>query len=436
MIELQIPNLSNMNNFVFLIRSLVIFLLTLSFSSSAQTVEIGQSAQNVKNWAQLTAEELSRSDSYGNSSSVRAQWDVKYFNGRIDEVILCINGIFDTKSRKGLDLCNHYIMKDDLVESIIVQYKNLSLDEVVKKYSDNRSIFKIDKYYFKDGYKLYSTIYLHENGLATVETRRADDGSLPNHIFGLVEDKVKASKEVIRKKEIELQEKEKIKKEKLAKVYNLEVYSQSEYKKGYESQRDDIIRYLSDINNANAFILEQGFDLKQRDSITNHNVYKVTHYIEGDSKETINHGSHIEAGSSGSLTSDFKAESVSGTDKKAILFKKLFRSGIDPLVIDGEVVKTKATYTDVSVNLSLGTTIVKIKDNKIKFAKNIPTIESQKLISEKLKDSKGRYSVKYVTGNVMDKDFATISKTKKHSPGRYILAIIGIIVLIEASSYL
>lgn len=412
-----------MNKFPFSIKKTFLLLpVFISSLASAQTPEIGLTAQNTKMWAELMVRQ--------GSNSI---WDVKHINGKISEVIYCKNGAYDLKKKIGVDFCFHYMMKDDSINVIYLQYKNKSVNEVIESHNEATSIFKIDGYYISNDLKYYSKVYLHDNGLATVETRSVEDGLLPDKVYKKVKSLINETNESNKKRELEKKVKEEAKNRIILKEHDLETYDNAQYLRDSKDLRDGIIQYLSNEANVNKYVSDQG--VTSFDNVKISNTYNIKLFVKDDSREAVDMGGYIRAGST-RTKSNRMISLVSGTDQKKTLFEDRNFIGISPLLVEGYQVNTSATFKNVKVDLALGTTMVKVKKNQKTFYKNEPDQETQNLISNKLPKENGKYSVKYLSGNVMGENFVTVAttKSKKTSTKSIILGSLFLVLVLGGVS--
>jgi hypothetical protein len=148
---------------------LLAFLMSLFDISFGQTIKIGQEAENVKRLVEWYTRNSTGYDSYGNSKANNVVSDVKYFDGEISEVIQCYTKQFIIDFRISADFCVHYIMKNGKLSVITTQYENISVSKLKELFDKSYGDRKSGDLYFSEDYNNYSKIYLHKNGLATVE---------------------------------------------------------------------------------------------------------------------------------------------------------------------------------------------------------------------------------------------------------------------------
>ncbi len=142
--------------------TLILFLIASPLLSSSQEIEIGQ-----------TAQEIQYIVSMGVNYHPNASWDKKYENGKIANIVLCYYDEYLIDVGISSTYCKYFVMENEKLAYIITQYENISVDQL-KKYYDRMEdkIRDGDKYYDRD-YSHYSTIYLHQNKLATIEWRKS-----------------------------------------------------------------------------------------------------------------------------------------------------------------------------------------------------------------------------------------------------------------------
>jgi len=189
-------------------RLLILTVLVLGFGHlKAQTIEIGQSAEQIKTLIEWTTKDHNKPDSYGNRSNSYWTWDVKYYDGQITEVIQCYQDQYLLDFRVVANYCKHYMMEKGKLAYILSQFENISVDKLRDSYSTNYGENKIGELYFSDDYEHYSKIYLANNGIATVEWRKTVISELPSGIQQTVKSKLTTTRqETETKKEKELKE--------------------------------------------------------------------------------------------------------------------------------------------------------------------------------------------------------------------------------------
>lgn len=173
----------------FILTALLTLVASLTFS---QSIEIGQSAEQVKAIIEYTTKQHNRTDSYGNRASSRWQWDARYKNGKIAEVVQCYTNQYIVDFKIMANLCKHYLMENEKLASILTQYENVSIETLREKFNNVAGDRRIGEYYFSEDFTSYSRIFLHSNGLATVEWRDSDKANLPKNIYASIAQKLKA----------------------------------------------------------------------------------------------------------------------------------------------------------------------------------------------------------------------------------------------------
>ena len=171
--------------------TLTVILTFILATSFGQTIEIGQDAREIKQLIEWTTRDRTGYDSYGNSKGNNVVWDVKYFNGQISEVIQCFYRQYLIDFRVSADFCKHYIMENGKLAYVLTQYENLSVSQLKEFFDQSYNDRKAGDLYFSDDYKNYSKIYLHKNGLATVEWGATNPNDLPPSIKTEINRKLK-----------------------------------------------------------------------------------------------------------------------------------------------------------------------------------------------------------------------------------------------------
>lgn len=387
-----------------------IILQTLSVAHG-QTIEIGQDANYVKQLIEWSTRQRTGYDSYGNSKGNNVDWDVKYYNGQVSEVIQCYSQQYLIDFRTVADFCKHYIMENGKLAYVLTQYENISVSKLKEYYDRSYSDKKAGDLYFSDDYKNYSKIYLHQNGLATVKWAAAKQSDLPEKIRNDIRQKQQAEAKAEQERILAEQKEQEKEREIKSKVYDLKQYAPDEYQKALSSQRDRIVNYFmrnsSDYSRNSSF--PSFYELEQREIKFERfkNTYTASYELEDHSRPSVNYGSVIVAGSNDIRgTQQFKL--IEGTDQSCSLLKSAYIR-LPTMKIEGYEVMTKATFENIKVDFTRGLTVVKIKGGEVEFTKFPPEQDLQSVIIDNLKDKpKGKYVVKYEIGNILGKEIVNI----------------------------
>lgn len=386
-----------------------VILLTIS-TVYGQTIEIGKSAEEIKQLIEWSTRQRTGYDNYGNLKGNNVDWDVKYYDGQISEVIQCYTQQFLIDFRVVADFCKHYIMENGRLAYVLTQYENISVSKLKEYYDRSDNDTKIGDFYFSDSYKTYSKIHLHQNGLATVKWGVAKLSDLPEKIRYEVKRKQENEAEVEQQRVFE-EEKERNKESEIkSKIYDLEQHAPDEYKQALSEQRDVIIKYFtssSSYNDRNNFPSFRDLEQREKKFERFKNTYTVWYELEDHSRPSIDHGYYIEAGSR-DIRGKYDAKLIEGTDQSCSLFKSA-SIRLSTLKIEGYEVMTKAKFANIKVDFTRGLTEVRIKRGEVEFRKSPPEQALQSLIIEKLKtEPNGKYIVKYEVGNILGKEFVNI----------------------------
>lgn len=162
----------------------VLFIPILLFcnTSSSQEVKIGQDAQEVRQLVLRLTNNHNKPDSYGNIANSLWTCDTKYYNGVITEVLQCYQNQYLYDLSVYADYCEHYMMENNKLSNIIMQFENISIEKLQENYNSKYSETKIGDFYFFNHYESYSKIYLSDNGLATIEIRKTIMKDLPKSV--------------------------------------------------------------------------------------------------------------------------------------------------------------------------------------------------------------------------------------------------------------
>jgi hypothetical protein len=329
-----------------------------------------------------------RADSYGNRSTTRKEWDVQYQNGKISDVILCYYNEYLIDIGVTADFCKHFLMINSKLSSVLTQYETLSVSQLKGFYNKLDGKIKVGEIYFDDDYKNYSEIYLHNNGLATIEWTKTDINSLPQNVKSEIGNKLKKQKEEEDRKLLAIREKQKRKEDITSKVYDLKEDFPQEYQTFINAQRAKIIQYFRD-------------GAKGRYSS---NFIPRTYEIEdSESKFAFFESTYsIEYYHNNSGYTDRNVNLISGTDENLSLIKSANQQ-LPKLEIEGYRVKAKLTIPEIKVNYILGFTKIKVNDGEVEFKSNPPLEKYKSDLIEKLKsEENGRYYIIYEVADVLN----------------------------------
>ena len=170
-----------------LFTTLAIIFLALPHFSFAQKIEIGDDADKVNTLVNWLVNDHNRVDSYGHTSSSYWEYDAKFYDGSISDVIQCCSNQYLYDFQVVADFCKHYMMERGKLAYIITQYSNLSTDKLKSSFERTHEGRTFDNYYFTEDFNHYSRIYLATNGNATVEYRATDLSALPKTIHDRIQ---------------------------------------------------------------------------------------------------------------------------------------------------------------------------------------------------------------------------------------------------------
>lgn len=154
------------------------------FTQNLFSQEIGQNAFYVK---QLVEYHVNSHNNARGYKQTKMEIKTKHNDGKLAEVILYQENVpaYDRAlAGRTIDFRTRYVMKDDVLNSIITEYFNLSLEELKSITDDN---YKADKYYFTKDFNYYYLLYLNDKRLATQEYRKTDIDLLPKDILATLE---------------------------------------------------------------------------------------------------------------------------------------------------------------------------------------------------------------------------------------------------------
>lgn len=156
---------------------LTIFCLMLNLQ--AQTDYFGKPASEIKQWVQWEVESRTGYDSYGNSKGNNVNWDVKYYDGKIEHVVICYYNQYLIDFRLSANFCKYYLMSNGVLNSIATQYENISTSKILSFYNNNSDYIKNGDNFYSSDLKTVSKVYLAKNGQATIEYSEINQDELP-----------------------------------------------------------------------------------------------------------------------------------------------------------------------------------------------------------------------------------------------------------------
>jgi hypothetical protein len=165
-------------------KKVVIIFILLIFVSRISAQEIGQDALTVKSIVEYYVKNYYDSQGY---KQVKMRTDTKYYNGKISEVVLYqenVPALDEELLGRTFDYKTRYVMKNNLLNKLITEYNNLSIEEL-KSITDDKN--KIGDLYFTANYTFFNKIYLNANGLATKEYRKTNLDELPINVKSIIE---------------------------------------------------------------------------------------------------------------------------------------------------------------------------------------------------------------------------------------------------------
>ena len=370
---------------------LLITLFLISNLSFSQQIYIGQNANEIKQLIEFKVRSNNRADSYGNRSSTRKEWDVEYQNGQISDVILCYYNEYLIDMGITADFCKHFLMTDNKLSSILTQYETLSVSQLKEFYNKLSDKTKVGEFYLDNDYKNYSSIYLHNNGLATIEWTKTNVNSLPKNVRNQINSKLQKQKEEENSR-ILARKKEREKKEEItSKIYDFKTEFPGEYDKFIDNQRGRILSYFKDCSSVRyeSSIFPSDFEIKSSKEkfYRFQSNYFVTYFNTSSSYNTSR-----------------KDSLISGIDTKKIALRKLSYS-LPKLEKQGYGVRTKTTIENLTIDFTRGFTKVRIKKGELEFKGTQPLNEFKSLLADKIKNEvpEGKHFVKYEISNILGK---------------------------------
>jgi len=144
---------------------LSLILITISSHCYAQMVSLGDDENKVYNIL------YDRVNFYNNSQGDHniQNFNVKRFNGAVTEIIISMADEYFYDLGLNSDYSTHYVMKNGVLDNILTEYINLSVEQLRNGFNRTYADKHIEDYYFSDDYRTYKIIYLSKNGIASVK---------------------------------------------------------------------------------------------------------------------------------------------------------------------------------------------------------------------------------------------------------------------------
>ena len=375
-------------------------------TAAGQTIEIGMDANQVKQMIQWSTRDRTGYDSYGNSKGNNVAWDVKYFNGQISEVIQCYTNQYLLDFRITASFCKRYVMEKGVLSYILTQYENVSTEALKAEYGNDYSAKRIGDFYFSDDYQHYSKIYLAQNGLATVAWRKTEVSTLPANIKQSVQKQLAQKQTEETKRQQAKKSKERREKEIKSKTYDLAIYDSVQYKNLVAEFLKSAERTLKSNSMFPDF---EAIRRQEEKFFVFKNTYAVYYKLVDHSRESVDHGYYIEAGSI-DIRNENKYTLISGSDNDCRFIKKV-PFYLPTIYVEDIKVMTEAKIAGINVEYVKGITKAKVKNGVVTFVKDAPALAAQEKFVEQLKNEpNGANYIKYEVGRVMDKAFVTVDK--------------------------
>jgi hypothetical protein len=387
-----------------------------------QTIEIGQKASSIKAIVEYQVSSYYNAQGY---HQVKMFTDTKYADGEISDVILCYVNQYLIDFRITADFCKHYIMEYGKLAYVLTQYENVSTEKLKSLCDQSYGDYKLGDYYFSDDYEHYSQIYLAKNGYATVEWRKTEPDLLPTNLKTKIANKLKAEQESESKKLREEEERKQKEKEIKSKTYDLETYDTAKYKLFVNNLQQSL---LESLKSNSSFPDWYKIEKENQKNFTFKNTYSAHYKLVDYSRESVDYGSYIEAGSN-DVRSENKFTLITGDDNSCNFLINASPS-LPTINYQGYTVMTEAKVYNIIVNYTKGITNIKIKNGVVMFKKYLPSAGVQSILTDKLKNEpNGLYQLKYEVGQAMGDNFVTIEKQKMKSVAGKILIITGSILV-------
>lgn len=383
----------------------------------------GQSADEIKYFVEFSTRDRIGYDSYGNSKGNNAIYDVKYFDGKISEVIQCYSNQYLLDFRISATFCKHYFMKNGYLYKIATQYENISKAKLIEIYDRLYEGRKIgNKYYNEEFTELVEIVLI--DGIATTIKEPVDSKNLPREAMAI--------KNAIFEKERQIKEKERalafqkeiedeILQEKTLSIRK-NVYSLYKYdKNSFESTKTNWIKEVANhISDASIGIAPQlpsveviKYEKKNDESISGTIDIVYRHCDESGSEKN----------------SDFQR--FSGIYSQPVERKTTLISGdvrikeivhnmkitIPSITIEGVSARSEFSLSKVPISYTVGCNKIKVKDGKVRFRKECDEKIKSSLQPSLMALKNGKYRIDYRIIDVSGEKNVILNKKRIISTG-------------------
>lgn len=398
-------------------RLLILIILIFGFEHlKSQSIEIGQDANEVKQFIEWSTRQRTGFDSYGNSMGNNVTWDVKYYNGQITEVIQCYENQVIINLSPSVNFSRHYNMEFGKLANVYTQYENVSVEKLIEKYNKIYEGRIINNLYFENDYRHYTKIFLAKNGYATTDFRIIDDSQLTSSMRKTIKNRMENEREKLNQIRLaDEKEKEKIH-EIIFKTYDLEKYSKDSYESLISGIKEEIINYFERLKNPRyvevikdpLFTDLKNFDVKKyrfKNTYTAYFKYEIKSGIDKSNLTEIDNESD-------DIYRTNEITLISGNDTTCSLFNYI-AIFIPELHINGYEVLTEVHVRNINVDYAKGITFIKAKNGEIDFLANKPDNDLIDRIKKEIHSTKnGKYYLKYEFKSIMGEEKLEIELVK------------------------
>lgn len=380
-------------------------LLSAKLAVFSQVVKIGQDAAYVKSMIEYKVKSYYQANG---PHTVKMNTDTRYLNGKISDVILCYENQYRMDLRIITSFCEHYIMTDEKLTSIITQYEKVSIEKMEELYGKIYGDRKIDKYYFTEDFKHYKILFLADNGYPSVEEKNTNLNELPVKVKDYVEKKLKEAENAEKIKQAEMDKRIVKEKEIKSKTYNIKELNDN-YNKGLYSRlvKEQQVAILDCIKESAGDLTVDFLNKAPNKYFEFSNIYSVNYKLIDKSTPSEDYGTYIKAGSK-KIDCESKFKNTKGTDTNCIYVSRCVIK-IPTVYVENIEVMTEMSIDNITVNYVKGISKVKIKEDKIEYLENEPPLAYREyLTTELLKNKKGKHLITYEYINVMEQPEITI----------------------------
>lgn len=369
-------------------KAALLALLILSQAYSfAQSIEIGQEANYVRNLAKWKVSEQNKSNPLKDPSKTLWEWNELYNDGTLIEVVMCYKNQYHIGFHITTDFCERYKMENNKLKTIILEFPKISLSSLKPLFIDYFMLEEVNNLYFTNNYNSYYKFYLSTDKIAIAELHLTVISELPNKMQDIIlKKKMLAEVESVKKKQQEETERNRIINDTID-LKDFDIMSKTNLQSEFESAflNEFLILINKNFNNYIVEIANKELDKAEKYS----NTFTIT-YIQSHNKSGY---------------PSYPKTVLSSVDKNDFIeIVKLIRPRFTNAFINNNGTKTylntKAEIKEFDLNIVRGKIDIKKTKNDIVFSAELNEDIKSFIVNELKEKAKGKYTIVYEVGNV------------------------------------